>query len=148
MDVRDIMTMAPSFVEPDDLVSAAAQVMREMGVGIVPVVDNPVDMRLVGVITDRDIAVRCVASAHDPRCLVRDHMTAMPLHTVRPEESVESAIALMEWEQVRRIPVVLHDGRLVGIIALADLATQVGPSRPVEIERMIARVSQATQALR
>lgn len=148
MEVREIMSSEPAFVTPDDPVSTAAQVMRERGVGIVPVVDNRDDRRLVGVITDRDIAVRCAARGHEPRCPVRDHMTVSPLHTVHPGDSVEEVIALMEWEQVRRIPVVLLNGRLAGIVALADIALQVGPSRPVEVERMIARVSQATQALR
>ena len=148
MLVRDIMTASPSCITPEDPVSVAAQVMREVGVGIVPIVDNRADMRLVGVITDRDIAVRCAARGHEPRCPVREHMTLSPLHTVHPDENVEAVIALMEWEQVRRIPVVLQGGRLAGIVALADIARLVGPSRPVEVERMIARVSQPTHALR
>lgn len=148
MEVRDIMTASPSCVTPDDPLSIAAQVMREMDVGIVPVIDNRTDMRLVGVVTDRDIAVRCVAQRHEPGCQVRDHMTSMPLHTVHPDASVEEVIAAMEWEQVRRIPVVLENGRLCGIIAVADVARQIGPSRPVEIERMIARVSEPADVLR
>lgn len=148
MQVRDIMTANPSCITPEDPVSVAAQVMREVGVGIVPVVDNRADMRLVGVITDRDIAVRCAARGHEPRCPVRQHMTLSPLHTVHPEENVEAVIALMEWEQVRRIPVILPGGRLAGIVALADIVRLVGPSRPVEVERMIARVTQPTHALR
>ena len=148
MEVREIMSTNPAFVTPDDPVSSAARVMRELGVGIVPVVDSRDDMRLVGVITDRDIAVRCAARGHDPKCPIRDHMTVSPLHTVHPGDGVEEVIALMEWQQVRRIPVVLANGRLTGIVALADIALQIGPSRPVEVERMIARVSQATQGIR
>ena len=148
MDVREIMTARPSCVTRDDPLSTAAQIMREMDVGIVPVIDNHTDMRLVGVLTDRDIAVRCVARRHEPGCRVEDHMSHHPLHTVHPDASVEEAIAAMEWEQVRRIPVVDSSDRLCGIVALADVARLVGPSRPVEVERMIMRVSEPAHALR
>jgi CBS domain-containing protein len=146
MEVRDIMTTIPACVTPDDTLSLAAQVMRELDVGLVPVVDNHMDMQLLGVITDRDIAIRCVARSHAPGCEVREHMTPRPVHTVRPEADIQEAIAAMEWEQVRRIPVVFENGRLCGIIALADIARHVGPGRPVEVERLVARVSEPAHA--
>jgi CBS domain-containing protein len=148
MDVREIMTARPSCVTRDDPLSRAAHIMREMDVGMIPVVDNHTDMRLVGVLTDRDIAVRCVARRHEPGCRVGDHMTGQPLHTVHPDASVEEVIAAMEWEQVRRILVVDSIHRLCGVVALADVARLVGPSRPVEVERMIRRVSEPAPALR
>lgn len=148
MIVRDIMTTTLSCVTPDDPVSTAALVMGEADIGFVPVIDNRIDMRLVGVITDRDIVVRCVARLHDSRCEVRDHMTVSPLHTIHPDASVEEVVAVMEWQQVRRIPVVLETGRLCGLVALADVVRYLGPSRPVEVERMIARVSAPVHALR
>ena len=141
MKVRNIMTPGPACVTADDPLSAAAQVMRELDVGLVPVVNGRKSMRLVGVITDRDIAVRCIANLHEGGCQVRDHMTSQPLHTVRPDAEVDEVVALMEWQQVRRIPVVHEDGRLCGIVAMADVARWIGPGRPVEVERMVARVS-------
>ena len=148
MDVREIMTANPVCVTRDDPLTTAAQIMRDMDVGMVPVVDTHTDMRLVGVLTDRDIAVRCVSRRHELGCTVDDHMTRPPLHTVHPDGSVEEAIAAMEWEQVRRIPVVHTGNRLCGIVSLADVARLVGPSRPVEVERMIMRLSEPAHALR
>jgi CBS domain-containing protein len=121
--------------------------MRDLEVGIVPVVDDPGTMRLQGVITDRDIAVRCVALKHDPVCRVRDHMTSGDIDTVRADADVEEVIAKMERDRVRRIPVLDATGRLTGIIAQADLAVKLGPKEPLEVEHMLERVSAPTPVL-
>ena len=141
MQVSEIMTANPSCVTSDDSLAVAARIMRTLNIGIVPVITNRTEKRLIGVITDRDIAVRCVADGHEPDCAVRDHMTAAPLYTVSVDAAVDEVIALMEWQQVRRIPVVAAHNRLCGIVTQADLARGVGPGRPVVIERMLARVS-------
>jgi CBS domain-containing protein len=141
MQVSDIMTVNPSCVLPDDSLAVTARVMRALDIGIVPVIDNRRTRRLIGVITDRDIAIRCVAEGHEASCSVGEHMTMAPLHTVSIDADVSEVIALMEWQQVRRIPVVAGSGRLCGIITQADVARGVGPGRPVEVERMLARLS-------
>ena len=143
MLAREIMTSDPSVVTPDEPISRAAEIMRDLGVGIVPVVDDPRAMRLIGVITDRDITIRCVARKHAPECLVRAHMTVSPLSTVSPTDDVDRVISLMEHEQVRRIPVVSGGNRLEGIIAQADLATKLGPTQPLKIEEVLEHVSTA-----
>ena len=148
MLAREIMTARPSCVTPDDPLASAAELMRHLGVGLVPVVENREARRLVGVITDRDIATRCVARAHEPGCRVRDHMSGHGLHTAHAEADVVAVIEMMEREQVRRIPVVRDDGTLVGIIAQADLARKLGPTRPLDVERMLERVSEPAHALR
>ena len=148
MLAREIMTASPSCVIPDDPLSSAAELMHDLGVGIVPVVENREARRLVGVITDRDIATRCVARAHEPGCRVRDHMSGHGLHTAHPEADVADVIELMEQGQVRRIPVVRDDGTLMGIIAQADVARKLGPTRPLDVERMLERVSEPELALR
>lgn len=124
MKARDIMTPDPEVVTPDDPISLAAQIMRDVDTGIVPVVDDRSSMRLKGVITDRDIAIRHVAEEHDQDCSVSDHMTKRKLDTVELDSDIDDVIKLMERDQVRRIPVVEDGDRLVGIIAQADLATQ------------------------
>lgn len=139
--MSEIMTVNPSCVLPDDPLAVAARIMRALGVGIVPVINNRRERRLIGVITDRDIAIRCVAESHDGTCTVGEHMTISPLHTVSVDADVSEVIALMEWQQVRRIPVVAANGRLCGIVTQADVVRSVGPGRPVEIERMLARLS-------
>lgn len=142
MKARDIMTANPAVVTLDEPVSRAAELMREKNVGGIPVVDDRSRMRLEGIITDRDIAIRCVAQGHSPTCRVRDHMTAGNLDTVGPEADIDDVIARMEHEQVRRIPVVSEGNRLTGIIAQADLATKLGPREPRKVEEMLERVSE------
>ena len=148
MLARELMTIHPLYVTPDDPLALAAEIMRDYDIGMVPVVENREALRLTGVITDRDIAVRCVARHHEPGCRVRDHMTGHGLHTVHPDAEASSVIDAMEREQVRRIPVVRDDGSLVGVIAQADLATKLGPRRPLEVERMLESVSEPVHAIR
>ena len=141
MNARDIMTASPVVVTSHDTIERAAEIMRDLDVGLLPVVDDPIAMQLRGVITDRDIVVRCVAARHEARCLVGDHMSAPVLETVTPDADVSVVLQKMEQEQVRRIPVVMDGDRLVGIIAQADLARTLGPKDPGRIERMLERVS-------
>lgn len=141
MRAQDIMSPNPAAVTPNDSLARAAEIMRAQSVGLIPVVDDLQRMHLEGVITDRDIAVRCVAAHHDGRCTVRDHMTTGMLHTVGPQDDVGEALAQMEHGQVRRIPVVDERGQLRGIIAQADVATKLGPRKPAEVERVLERIS-------
>ena len=141
MKARDIMTSDPFTATPADSVRRAADIMRELNIGAVPIIEGPATPMLRGVITDRDIAVRCTAEGHAPFCLVRDHMTALPLQTVGPDEDISEVVEKMERAQVRRIPVVATDGVLLGIIAQADLATKLGPKDARTIEELMERIS-------
>ena len=123
MKARDIMTPNPECVTREDTITRAAQIMRELDVGFVPVVDRS-SMRLEGVITDRDITIRHVADTHGDSCTVGDHMTTSGIRTVSPDDDVKDVMEAMKQEQVRRIPVVEGGQRLVGVIAQADLATE------------------------
>ncbi len=117
--VRDVMTRAVIVVKPDDTVKHAAIKMEAHDVGPLPVCDGE---RLVGVLTDRDITVRAVAAGRDPNTTrVRETMTAELIH-VRDDDDVREAAAVMRQRQIRRLPVVDREQRLVGILALADLA--------------------------
>jgi CBS domain-containing protein len=122
MKARDIMTANPRTVTPDESVTRAAEIMREADVGVVPVVEDTGSMRLAGLITDRDIAVRIVAEGRDNKATVREIMSS-GLATVRPDDDLDRVTELMKTEQVRRIPVCEGD-RLVGIIAQADVARE------------------------
>lgn len=141
MRARDIMTAHPRTVLPGDPVRRAAEIMRELNIGAVPVVDTSSSRRLRGIITDRDITIRCTAEGHDTGCAVTDHMTLMPLQTALPDDDVHGVLEKMERAQVRRIPVVTEDGVLTGVIAQADVATRLGPSEPRVVEEMLERVS-------
>ena len=116
--VDDAMTRDPRSIEPGAVVAEAAQLMRTEDVGSLPVVHNG---QLVGMVTDRDIAVRVVAEGRDVQATtVGDIGSAEPV-TVRPEQELDDALSLMAQHKVRRIPVVEGD-RLVGIVAQADIA--------------------------
>jgi CBS domain-containing protein len=123
MKARDIMTPNPECVTRDDTIAHAAQIMRELDVGFVPVVDRTT-MRLEGVITDRDIAIRHVANKDPDSCTVGDHMTTGGIRTVGPDDDVKEVLEAMKQDQIRRIPVVEGGQRLVGVIAQADIATE------------------------
>jgi CBS domain-containing protein len=140
MLARDLMTPNPCVVTADDPVSHAAQLMRDENVGSLPVVDDRTRMHVAGVITDRDIVVRCVAARHSGECQVGDHMTTDRLDTVTPDTAATEVIRMMERDQVRRV-LVTEGGRLVGIIAQADLALKDGPLEPLVVERVLERVS-------
>ena len=121
--VQDVMTRNPATCQPASPVLEAAQLMEREGVGAIPVCENG---RLEGILTDRDIAVRVVASGKDPRqTTIRDVMTRDP-QCVKTEDGIERALEVMEASQVRRVPVIDGSGKLVGIIAQADIATRLG----------------------
>lgn len=140
----DIMTENPEAVTPDATLSDVARRMREMDVGIIPVVEDMGNRRLRGVITDRDIAVRAVADGKDGSTTVSECMTS-DVETVNKNDSVHRVMELMQREQVRRVPVTDREGRLVGIIAQADLTleyTDDRPHRERQVEDTIQRISE------
>lgn len=125
---RDIMTANPQVVTPEDSVTRAAEIMRDSDVGVVPVVEDQGTMRLAGVVTDRDIAVRVVAEGRNSNEIRTREVMSSGLATVQPDDDISRVMDLMKREQVRRIPVVEGE-RLVGIIAQADIATEIGNDR-------------------
>ncbi len=120
MLVQDIMSRQVVTIQSDDTVEKAAVSMKEHNVGALPVVDTK--QQLCGIITDRDIVLRCVAPGKDLRsCSVKDVMSTS-MTCVGPQQSVSEAVRLMASEQLRRLPVI-DNGRLEGIITLADAAS-------------------------
>ncbi len=121
MKARDIMTSNPECLTPDSTLQQAARLMRDGGFGAVPVVNDESTLEVVGIITDRDIAIRHVAEGHADSCCVGDHMTR-DVEVVRADSDLADVEDVMSDEQVRRIPVVDENDRLIGMIAQADLA--------------------------
>jgi CBS domain-containing protein len=121
MKVQDIMTGNPRSLTPDATAREAAQLMREMDTGVIPVVESTSSRKLVGVVTDRDIAIRLVAEGKNADCRVADVMSAGRLATCGPTDDVDLAMRTMSREQVRRIPIVDERGALVGIVSQADI---------------------------
>lgn len=133
--INDVMTRNPETVTPKASIADAARLMRDEDVGSLPVVDAD---RLVGTITDRDIAVRVVAEGRDTNTAVGD-IASRELVTVDVLQDVDEAARLMAKHQVRRLPVCEEDGRLVGIVAQADLAIHANEKRTAETVEQISR---------
>ena len=138
---RDIMTRDPVCVGPDDSVQTAAQLMKSNHVGPIPVIDR--DGKLVGIVTDRDLAIKVVAEDRTPRdTKIADVMSRDPF-TCGPNDDVEQVIQTMEEHQVRRIPIVDEECCLVGIVSQADVATRIHePEKTAEAVEEISRPSE------
>ena len=134
--IREVMSSNPSAIEADKSVADAAKLMRDEDVGLAPVVEGD---RLVGTLTDRDITVRVVAEGKDPQSTTVREVASTDLVTVDPEQDLDEAARLMAQHQVRRLPVVEEDGRLVGVVAQADVARQADDRQTGEV---VERISQ------
>ena len=117
--IREFMTKDPRSVQTGTSVIDAARIMRDGDTGIVPVVEGE---KLVGTVTDRDIAIRVVAEGKSPESTTVGEIASRELVTIDPQQELDEALRLMARHQVRRLPVVEEDGRLVGIVAQADIA--------------------------
>jgi CBS domain-containing protein len=120
--VREVMTDRPRCVTPETPISEAARLMKSDDVGSLPILEGE---RLAGIVTDRDIVLQAVAEEKDPRGMPVREVASRELVTIGPEEDLSEALRLMTSHQVRRIPVVDEDSRLVGIVAQADIAREV-----------------------
>jgi CBS domain-containing protein len=141
MKARDLMTPNPRVLTGDQPVYRAAELMRALDVGVIPIVDDVAHMRPRGVITDRDITIRCVAERGSPDLPIEDFMTAYHLDTVPSDADVAVVMNLMEQHQLRRL-MVTDGGRVVGIISQADLALKEGPLDPLKVEEVLERISE------
>jgi CBS domain-containing protein len=136
----DVMTDSPVCAVPSDTVDRVAQLMRSEDVGPIPVVDNHQNRRLLGIITNRDLALKVVAEGRDPgSTTVESVITRNPV-TVHPRADLQRVLKLMADHQVRRIPVVDDQGRLLGIIAQSDVATRV--EAPQQTATVVEQISQ------
>jgi len=143
MNVSEIMTRNPSTVTPASTVREVAKLMKDEDVGIVPIVENESSQRLLGVVTDRDIAIRVVAEGRDGQTQIRDVMSSGNLLTCGPNDSVDKVMETMGDEQVRRIPIVDENGMLVGIVAQADVVRKGSDDK--KAERTIEKISEPSK---
>ena len=119
MLVKDVMTNSPICCGPRDTLDRVAKLMREHDCGAIPVCEGK---RVVGMITDRDIAIRAVATGKTPLAVPASDVMTKKVFTVRPDDDVEIAVDTMKTKLVRRLPVVDSSGEIAGIVAPSDLA--------------------------
>jgi CBS domain-containing protein len=121
MNVSEIMTTNVATAEPDTTLEEIASMMKDENVGAIPIVD---DEELIGIVTDRDIVVRCVAEGKDPAEVEVEEILTEDLETIAPDDDVREAAQIMQRKQIRRLPVCDDDGKLVGMVALGDIAVK------------------------
>lgn len=137
MKVSECMTREVRIVDPAETLQDASRIMAELDTGFLPVGE---DDRLIGIVTDRDIAIRAVANGRDPGVRIREVMTDEVLYCFA-DDDCEEALANMAELQVRRLPVVDHDKRLVGVVSISDLAVNGESPEIAETLGDIARPS-------
>ncbi len=132
--VKEVMSSEPCAIDSEKPVSYAAKMMKDEDVGIAPVVEGD---RLVGTLTDRDIVTRVVAEGKDPSSVTAREAASTQLVTTEPEQDLDEALKMMASKQVRRLPVV-ENGRLVGVLAQADVARQASDKKTGEVVEQIS----------
>jgi CBS domain-containing protein len=134
--VKDVMTSNLATVEPDAKLTDAARIMRDEDTGVVPVLEGD---RLVGTVTDRDLVIRALAEGKDAQSTTVREVASTDLVTVDPQQGLDEALRLMAQHQVRRLPVVGDDGRLLGIVSQADVARESDDARTGELVEEISQ---------
>jgi len=134
--IRDLMTTNPRSLESGSTVMDAARLMRDEDAGLIPVVEGE---KLVGTVTDRDIAIRVVAEGKSPESITVGEIASRELVTIGPQQDLDEALRLMARHQIRRLPVVEEDGRLVGIVAQADIARNASDAKTGDIVEDISK---------
>ncbi len=135
----DVMTEDLIYCMPDDSTTKAAQLMKKEDVGPVLIVDDT--RALVGIVTDRDLALKIVGEGRDPQTTPVKDVMSKKLITCRAEDDVERAMSAMAQYQLRRIPVVADGMKLVGIISQADIARENAPQKTGEVVKEISQRS-------
>ncbi len=134
--IRDVMTSDPRTIAPSTTGEEAAKLMRDADVGPMPIVENGT---IAGILTDRDIVLRVVAEGKDPSSTTVADVASRDLVTVDPEQTLDEALRLMAKHQVRRLPVCEEDGKLVGIVAQADIALEADDRSTGELVEEISK---------
>ena len=134
--ITDVMSANPCAIDANKPVAYAAKMMKQEDVGLTPIVEGD---RLVGALTDRDIVTRVVAEGRDPQSVPVREVASTDLVTIDPQQDLDEALRLMASHQVRRLPVVGEDGRLVGVLAQADVAREAKDKQTGQLVEEISK---------
>ena len=143
MRVREVMTEQIVRAQPDTTLEEIAMMMKTENTGAIPVVDED---ELIGIVTDRDIVMRCVADGGDPTQMTAEDVVSEEVETIDPDADVEEALELMSRKQIRRLPVVNTGGELIGMVSIGDLAVKQDDQE--ESGRALKDISQGVKASR
>jgi CBS domain-containing protein len=133
--IQEVMTSNPCSIDADKPVSYAAKMMKDEDVGFAPIVEGD---KLIGTVTDRDIAMKVVAEGRDPQSTTVREIASTNLVTIDPQQDLDEALRLMASNQIRRLPVVEEDGRLVGVVAQKDVAEEGDDAKTGEVVQEIS----------
>ena len=138
---NEVMTKNPVCCLPGDTVSKVAGLMKSRDIGPVPIIENEQTKKLVGIVTDRDLALKVVAEGRDPKSTNTEAVMTRKVVTCLAEDDLQKALDAMSGHKLRRIPVVDNNNGIVGIIAQADVATRV--DQPEKTAAMVRGISQS-----
>lgn len=139
--VSDVMTRNPRSLRPTDTVLRAAQAMEELDVGVIPVCDGD---KLIGMVTDRDIVVRGVAQGRDAGSATLAEVMSSDVRTAREDDDLDDILDTMGQNQIRRMPVVDAQDRLIGILSLGDIASK-GPESDADVADSLGDISSPSE---
>lgn len=136
-----VMTKNPVCCLPDDMVAEVARLMKRENIGPIPVIENEETRKLVGIVTDRDLALKIVAEGRDAKSTKVETVMTRKVVTCRADDDLQIALDAMSKHQLRRIPIVDNDNKILGIISQADVATRI--DQPEKTAEMVKEVSQS-----
>ena len=134
--IREVMTGNVCAIDADQSVAYAAKMLKDEDVGLAPIVEGD---KLIGTLTDRDIAIRVVAEGKDPQSTKVRDVASTRLVTIDPDQDLDEALTLMAKNQIRRLPVVEEDGKLIGVVAQADIAEHAPAKKTGEVVEKISQ---------
>jgi CBS domain-containing protein len=140
---EEVMTKNPVCCLPNDVVAKVAQLMKSENVGSIPVIESEQAKKLIGIVTDRDLALKVVAEGLDSKSIKAEAVMTLEVVTCLADDELQKALDAMAKHQLRRIPVIDKDHKVVGIIAQADVATRV--DQPEKTAEMVKGISKATE---
>ena len=141
MKVSELMTKNPACATPDMELNKVAKIMAKENIGSVPVVENKDSKKVIGMVTDRDIATRAVAQDKNPLQMTAREVMSKPVFTVNQDDDVREVAKLMQERMVRRVPVVDQNGMVCGMVAQADIALNTGDKTTADV---VQKISQPT----
>ena len=137
---EDVMTKNPVCCLPNDTAAKVAQLMKRENIGSIPVIEDTQTEKLVGIVTDRDLALKIVAEGLDAKSTKVEAVMTRQVVTCQASDDLQKALDAMSQHQLRRLPIVDSDNKILGIIAQADIATRV--NQPGKTAEMVKEISQ------